>query len=310
MNSPVDITAAYSTALVEVGKAYPNVVVIDADIADSCMTEAFRAEFPARSFDIGIAEQSLPTIAAGLALVGKIPFYNSFAPFAALRGVDMIRQSIAYNQANVKIVGHAAGQSMGYTGPTHHTVEDIAALRALPGMVILDPCDAEEAAQMVWKMAEYDGPVYLRLVRSAVPSVHGPDYVFEIGKTELLRAGSDVSIFVTGDLVVLALQLHDTLLEEGITSQVINVPTLKPLPPSQVVQFGEQTAGAITIEDHNVIGGLGSAISEIYAEFLRKPVKRLGIPDTFTESDEGAVLRKAYGINIETALEKVRQILG
>jgi transketolase len=310
MNSPVDITAAYSNALVEVGKVYPNIVVIDSDIADSCMTEAFRAEFPARSIDLGVAEQSLPTIAAGLALVGKIPFYNSFAPFAALRGVDMIRQSIAYNRANVKIVGHAAGQSMGYTGPSHHTVEDIAAMRAIPGLVILDPCDADEATQMVWKMAEYSGPVYLRLVRSAVPPVHAPGYRFEIGKTELLRDGSELSIFVTGDLVILALQLHQALLQEGISSQVINVPTLKPLPASQVVQYGERTAGAVTIEDHNVIGGLGSAISEIYAEFLRKPVKRLGIPDTFTESDEGAVLRRAYGINLETAIEKARQILG
>ena len=178
MNAPIEITAAFGKALVEAGRANPTVVVIDSDIADSCMTEAFRAEFPERSIDLGVAEQSLPTIAAGLALTGKIPFYNSFAPFAALRGVDMIRQSIAYNRANVKIVGHAAGQTMGYTGPSHHTVEDVATLRAIPNLTILIPCDGTEVTQMVSEMVRHDGPVYLRLVRATVPDVHTPGYRF------------------------------------------------------------------------------------------------------------------------------------
>ena len=160
-----DITAAYGHALVAAGQAYPEVVVLDADIADSCMTEAFARAFPDRAFDLGVAEQSLPTFAAGLALVGKIPFCNSFAVFAVSRGVDMIRQSVAYNRANVKLVGHAAGQSMGYTGPTHHSIEDFSLLRAIPGLAILSPCDATEARQMVWRMAEQEGPVYLRLTR-------------------------------------------------------------------------------------------------------------------------------------------------
>lgn len=310
MDQPIDITAAFSKALVEVGRVNHNVVVIDSDLADSCMTEAFKAEFPDRSIDIGVAEQSLPTISAGLALMGKIPIYNSFAPFAALRGVDMIRQSIAYNNANVKIVGHAAGQSMGYTGPSHHTLEDIATLRAIPNLTILNPCDGTEAIQIVSKMVEFEGPVYLRLVRSTVPYVHSPGYKFEIGKTELLREGNDISIFVTGDLVLLALEVNESLQKIGISSQVINVPTLKPLLSEEIILHGKHTAGAITIEDHNVIGGLGSAICEIYAEFLTKPVKRIGIPDTFTQSDDGPVLRKAYGLNIENIMEKARQILG
>ncbi len=310
MDTPVkDITAAYSEALVEVGHAYPNVVVLDADIADSCRTEPFHDVFPDRAFDLGVAEQSLPTFAAGLALVGKIPFYNSFAVFAVNRGVDMIRQSIAYNRANVKIVGHAAGQSMGYTGPSHHTVEDFSVLRALPQMTILSPCDAEETRQMVWRMVEHDGPVYLRLVRSAVPDVHQPGYRFEIGKTERLREGRDLSIFCTGDLVTLALQTHDALRAQGITAQVVNVPTIKPLSPSEILPHGTLTSGAITIEDHNVLGGLGSAIAEIYAEHLRRPLIRIGIPDVFTESDDGQVLRAAYGLNLDHTLSAAHRVL-
>ena len=309
MSTAKDITTAYSEALVEIGHAYPNVVVLDSDIADSCRTEAFHQTFPGRAFDLGVAEQSLPTVAAGLALVGKIPFYNSFAVFSVSRGVDMIRQSIAYNRANVKIVGHAAGQSMGYTGPTHHTLEDFSILRAIPNMVILNPCDAEEARQMVWRMAEDPRPTYLRLVRSAVPNVHADDYRFEIGKTERLREGTDVSIFVTGDVVVVALALYEALRQEGISAQVVNVPTIKPLAPDEILRHGRLTRGAITIEDHNVYGGLGSAVTEIYAEYLRKPVKRVGIPDTFTESDDAPALRSAYGVNLESAQAATHAVL-
>jgi transketolase len=308
--APEEMTSAYGAALVEVGRAFPNVVVLDSDIADSCKTEAFRAAFPARSVDLGVAEQSLPSVAAGLALVGKIPFYNSFAAFAVSRGVDIIRQSVAYNRANVKIVGHAAGQSMGYTGPSHHTLEDIAILRSIPGITILSPCDAVEARQMVWKMAEQRGPMYLRLTRSTMPNVHAEEYRFEIGKTERLREGDDVTLFVTGDLVMLALDIHEALRQEGIGAQVVNVPTLKPLPAEEILRHGRLTAGALTIEDHSVYGGLGSAVAEIYAEHLTKPVRRLGIPDTFTESDEGDVLRAAYGLNQERAVAQVWEMLG
>jgi transketolase len=299
MNTPIDITTAYSQALIEVGRAFPQVVVLDADISDSCMTEAFYITFPGRAFDLGVAEQSLPTVAAGLALVGKIPFYNTFAVFAVHRGFDMIRQSVAYNRANVKIVGHAAGQSLGYAGPSHHTLEDFASLRALPNMVILCPSDAVETRQMVWWMAEYDGPVYLRLTRAVVPKIHAPDYRFKKGKTELLREGSDVSLYVTGDLAALALAVHSHLAQENIQVQVVNVPTLKPLLPEEITRHGKFTKAALTLEDHNIIGGLGSAVAEIYAEHLQKPVIRIGIPDQFTESDDCDVLRHAYGINLE-----------
>lgn len=309
MTQARDVTTAYSEALVEVGGAFPNVVVLDADIPDSCMTEPFYRAFPGRAFDLGIAEQSLPTLAAGLALVGKIPFYNTFAVFAVHRGLDMIRQSVAYNRANVKIVGHAAGLSLGYAGPSHHALEDVAALRALPSLTILSPSDAVEVRQMVWWMAQYDGPVYLRLSRSAVPAIYAPDYRFEVGKTVRLREGSDVSVFVTGDLVVLALALHDRFAAEGIGVQVVTVPTLKPLPPEEILRHGRLTRAALTIEDHNVFGGLGSAVAEIYAEHLPKRVIRLGIPDTFTESDDCPVLRAAFGLSLEDAVRAVRRLL-
>ncbi len=309
MSAIEEMTAAYGAALVEIGRANPNVVVVDSDLADSNQTEAFLAAFPERSIDLGIAEQSLPAIAAGLALVGKIPFYNSFAAFAVERGVDCIRQSIAYNKANVKIVGHAAGQSMGYTGPSHHTLEDIAVLRSIPGITILSPSTANETRQMVWAMAEHSGPVYLRLTRSTAPDIHTPGYCFAIGRTERLREGSDVSIFVTGDVVTLALEVHDALQAEGIGAQVVAVPTLKPLAAEEILRHARLTRGALTIEDHNVLGGLGSIISEIYAESLMKPVRRLGIPDTFTESDEGGILRAAYGLNRARALAAIHDLL-
>lgn len=306
----VDIPTAFSQALVEVGKAYENVVVLDADIADSCKTEAFHATFPERAFDLGVAEQSLPTFAAGLALTGKIPFYNTFAVFAVHRGFDMIRQSVAYSRTNVKIIGHGSGQSLGYAGPTHHTIEDLGAMRALPHMVILCPSDGEETRQMVWWMTEYEGPVYLRLSRATVPSIHALNYQFEVSKTERLREGDDVSVFVTGDLVPLALELHAAMQSQGIGVQVVNVPTLKPLPSEEITRHAVHTRGAITIEDHNIIGGLGSIVAEIYAEHnLQKPLKRMGIPDTFTESDDREVLLEAYGVSLNAASQAVHDLL-
>jgi len=285
------------------------VVVLDADLADSCMTEQFGHEFPGRAFDLGIAEQSLPTFAAGLALVGKIPFYNTFAVFAVHRGFDMIRLSVAYNHTNVKIIGHAAGLSLGYAGPSHHALEDISSLRGLPGMVILSPADEMETRQMVHWMLGFNGPVYLRLTRATVQNFHNPGYQFELGKTERLRDGEDLTVYTSGDLITLALNLHEQLKLSGIESQVVNVPTLKPLPVEEILKHGRSTRAALTIEDHNIIGGLGSAIAEIYAEHLQKPLGRIGIKDTFTESDDRDVLLDAYGISLNAGIQKTKEIL-
>jgi len=306
----LDIETAFGEALLKAGEIDERVVVLDADLADSCMTEAFYRAFPGRAFDLGVAEQSLPLFAAGLALVGKIPFFNTFASFAVHRSLDMIRVSVAYNRANVKIVGHAAGHSLGYAGPSHHALEDIDAMRGLPGMVILCPADEVETGQMVRWMVEYDGPVYLRLTRAKVPDFHDPGYEFRIGQTERVRDGKDISIFSSGDLITLALELHEHLKAEDIDAQVVNVPCLKPLPAEEILRHGRETRAAITIEDHNIYGGLGSAVAEIYAENLQKPLRRVGIPDTFTESDDRPVLLEAYGVSLDACLQKARELLG
>ena len=304
-----DIPTAYSEALVEIGRADPRVVVLDADIPDSCRTEPFYDACPGRAFDLGVAEQSLPTVAAGLALTGKVPFYNTFAVFAVGRSFDMIRQAVAYAQTNVKVVGHAAGLSLGYGGPSHHALEDVAMMRALPNLVILQPADAEECRQMVWWMKDHVGPVYLRLMRATVPNVHADDYRFEMGRAELLRQGCDVTLYSTGDLCVNALRVAGTLAGEGISAQVVNVSTLKPLVPEEIARHARLTRCAVTLEDHNVIGGLGSAVSEIYAEFVPcKPLIRLGIRDTFTESDDCDVLRDHYGLADEDVVAAVQNL--
>jgi transketolase len=302
------IPLAFSEALVEVGTAFPEVVLLDADLPDSCKTEAFHAAYPERAFDLGVAEQSLPTLAAGLALVGKIPVYNTFAVFAVHRGFDMVRQSIAYNNANVKIVGHAAGQSMGYAGPSHHTLEDIASMRALPNMVVICPSDAVETRKMVHWMAAYKGPVYLRLTRAAGPPLHEDEYEFKPGVTECLKEGDDITIFATGDLNRLAMEISKSGVLNGISIQVVNVPTIKPLPVEEILKHAVKTQGAVTLEDHNIIGGLGSAIAEIYAEHVQKPVKRLGISDTFTESDDCDVLRSSFGLSEEDVYKAIQTI--
>lgn len=306
---PLDNETAFGEALLEVGRSEPRVVVLDADLADSCMTERFAREFPGRAFDLGIAEQSLPTFAAGLALVGKIPIYNTFAVFAVHRGFDMIRLSVAYNQANVKIVGHAAGLSLGYAGPSHHALEDISSLRALPGMVILSPADEMETRQMVHWMVGHKGPVYLRLTRAIVHNFHNPGYQFELGKTERLREGEDITLYTSGDLITLALNLHEHLKQSGIEAQVVNVPTLKPLHAEEILKHGRITRAALTIEEHNIYGGLGSAIAEIYAEHLQKPLGRIGIADTFTESDDRDVLLEAYGVSLAACFQRAQELL-
>jgi transketolase len=304
-----DLSVAFGKALEELGRTHPAVVVLDTDIADSCQTEGFRRAYPDRAFDLGVAEQSLPTFAAGLALCGKIPFCNSFAVFAVTRGLDMIRQSVCYNRANVKIVGHAAGQTMGYTGPSHHTLEDIAALRSLPGMAIVTPCDGVELRQMVVALAEWPGPAYLRLPRTTVPTVHDGGYRFEMGRMDKLAEGRDVTLFSHGDLVHMALAARETLSVQGIGARVVNVPCLKPLGEDEIVQHGAGTRAALVIEDHSVMGGLGSAVAEAYARRVPVPVVRIGIPDTFTESDDFAALREKFGISVPAIVRAVAEAL-
>ena len=306
-----DLAKVYSETLVAVGEKHGNVVVVDADLPDSCGTELFRRRFPDRAWDIGIAEQSLPTVSAGLAMCGLVPIYNSFAVFAVHRGVDMIRQAVCYNRANVKIVGHAAGQSMGYTGPSHHTLEDLALMRALPGMTILQPADGIELAQMMFAMVDLEGAVYLRVPRVVIDPTHDGQYRFQLGRPDLIKPGRDLTFFVTGDPLRRVLALARRLeAEQGISVQVVNIPTIKPLDVSAVVQLGRNTRAAVTVEDHNIFGGLGGAIAEIYSEHLQQPVRRVGITDTFTESADGAALQNRYGLSDEAISAAALTALG
>lgn len=305
----VDIPTAFSEELVKIGEKYKELVVLNADLADSCKTEEFMKQFPERTFDIGVAEQSLPTIAAGLALSGKIPLTNTFAVFTVFRGYDMVRLSIGYNNANVKLIGHAAGQSMGYAGPSHHTLEDIAAIRAIPNFCILSPADENQIRKMMWWMVDHYGPVYLRMGRSKPPIIHDDSYQFVLGEVELLTDGEDISIFTTGDIFPIAYKAKEILEMKNISAQIINVPTLKPIDCDSVIKFGSKTKGAITVEDHSIFGGLGSIISEIYSEFVCKPVLKVGIKDVFTESDDCDVLLNAYGVNAKTIVEYALNIV-
>jgi transketolase len=309
MDGVLDIPAAFGKALLEVGDLNPNVVVLDADLQDSCQTEAFYERFPGRAFDLGVAEQSLPTFAAGLALTGKIPIYNTFAVFAVGRAFDQLRQSVAYNRANVKIVGHAAGLSLGYAGPSHHALEDVALMRALPNMVVLCPANDVETQQMVHWMVGYEGPVYLRLIRAKGPRVLPPEYKFVPGKTVLIGAGDDVTLFTSGDLLAVGLAARDRLAADHIGVQLVHVPTLKPLPPDEIIRHARHTRAAITIEDHNIIGGLGDAVARIFAEHLHQPLKSIGIRDTFTESDDRDVLLSAYAVSADVVVESIRELI-
>jgi len=309
MDRILDIPAAFGEALLEAGELYPNIVVLDADLQDSCHTEAFYQRFPGRAFDLGVAEQSLPTFGAGLALTGKIPVCNTFAVFAVGRAFDQIRQSVAYNRTNVKIVGHAAGLSLGYAGPSHHALEDVALMRALPNMVVLCPANDIEARQMVLWMVAYQGPVYLRLIRAKGPRVLPPDYQFELGKTVLIAAGNDVTVFTTGDLLAVGLQVRERLAAEGVAVNLVHVPTLKPLPSEEIVRHAEGTRAAVTIEDHQITGGLGDAVAKIYAEHLQQPLKSVGIRDTFTESDDRDVLLNAYHVSANVVIEAIRELI-
>lgn len=297
MSKGADITTAYSEALVEIVEAHPRVVVLDADLPDSCQTEAVYRKHPTQAVDIGVAEQSLPTIAAGLALMGRIPLYNTFAVFATGRGFDMLRVSVAYTNANVKVVGHAAGLALGYAGPTHHALEDLALMRSLPGFVVLNPSDAVECRQMVRWMVVHDGPVYLRLSRAVVPDVHAEGWKFQCGAPEMLAEGKDVVLFSTGDVCTLALEARARLEQSGVNARVVNVSCLKPLDAEAVVSFAKNLRGAVAIEDHNIVGGLGSALAEILAEAGGPPLRRIGVRDRFTESDDCNVLRDYYGVS-------------
>ena len=297
---------SYGNALVELGKLHDDVVVLDADLAGATKTGTFKKAFPERHIDVGIAECDLMGIAAGLAATGKVPFASSFAMFAAGRAYEIVRNSIGYPHLNVKIGATHAGISVGEDGATHQCNEYIALMRTIPGMTVIVPADDVEAKAAVFAAYEHDGPVYLRFGRAAVPVINdNPDYKFEIGKGVVLREGTDVTIAATGLCVSGALEAAEKLAADGISAEVINFHTIKPLDKELLVASAKKTGKVVTAEEHSIIGGLGGAVCEALSELAPTPVLRIGVQDVFGESGPAGQLIAKYGLDGAGIYEKV-----
>ena len=298
---------AYGNALAELGERY-NFVVLDADLAAATKTGIFKKKFPNRHFDCGIAEGNMMSVAAGLAAAGKIPFASTFAMFAAGRAFEQVRNSIGYPHLNVKIGATHAGITVGEDGATHQCNEDIALMRTIPGMTIINPADAVEARAAVEAAILHDGPVYLRFGRLAVPVIYDKaSYKFELGKGILMREGTDVTIIATGIMVDMANTAAEKLAAEGISARVINIHTIKPLDRELVCRAAKETGAIVTAEEHSVLGGLGGAVAEAVSECCPVPVLRVGVEDTFGRSGTVPALLEAYGLTPDNIVAKAKQ---
>lgn len=297
---------AYGKALVELGEKNKNIVVLDADLAAATKTGAFKKAFPERFFDTGIAESNMMSLAGGLATTGFTVFASTFAMFAAGRAFEQVRNTICYPGLNVKIGATHAGISVGEDGASHQCCEDIALMRSIPGMVILNPADDIEARAAVFAAAEHNGPVYMRFGRLAVPRIFDEDYKFEIGKAVTLKEGNDVTIIATGLMVNEALEAAKTLEAEGVSAEVINMHTIKPLDSEAVVSSAKKTGCVVTAEEHNIIGGLGSAVAEVLTEEYPVPVVRVGVNDEFGKSGPAVELLHLYGLDAENIVKKAK----
>ena len=311
MADKIATRAAYGKALVELAEQEPDLVVLDADLSGSTMTKDFGKAHPDRFFDMGIAEANMVGVAAGLAACGKKPFVNSFAMFSAGRAWEQVRNSVAYPGLNVKVIGSHGGLSVGEDGATHQCIEDLAIMRAIPGMTVLCPCDGNEMREAVKALLAYDGPAYMRLGRLAVETVTDAveGYRFEIGKGVLLRDGEDVTVVAVGMNVQLALRAADILAEEGVSVRVIDMHTVKPLDTEILLKAARETGCIVTTEEANIAGGLGSAVSEYLSSVCPVPVLRHGVEDTFGRSGAAQKVLEAYGITAEGIAEKVREAM-
>lgn len=301
---------SYGNALVELGKEHEDLIVLDADLAGATKTGIFQKEFPERHWDCGIAECNMTGIAAGLSTCGKVPFISSFAMFAAGRNYEQVRNSIGYPHLNVKIGATHAGISVGEDGATHQCLEDLALMREIPGMVVINPSDDVEARAAVKAAYEYVGPVYLRFGRLAVPVINDhADYKFEIGKGITLREGKDVAIIATGLCVSESLAAAEKLAADGINAKVINIHTIKPLDEDLIVAAAKECGKVVTVEEHSVIGGLGSAVCEALSRKAPTPVKTIGVQDRFGESGPAVALLEKYGLNAEGIYASVKEFV-
>ena len=298
---------SYGEELVKLGAEHEEIVVLDADLAEATRSGEFQKAFPDRFIDCGIAEENMMGVAAGLAAAGKVPFASSFAMFAAGRAYEQIRNSIGYPHLNVKIGASHAGISVGEDGATHQCIEDIALMRMIPGMVVINPSDYIEAKAAVRAAYEHDGPVYMRFGRLAVPVLNtDPDYKFELGKGVVLREGKDLTIIASGLPVYNCLEAAERLAQDGIDAQVINIHTIKPIDEDLIVEAAKATGKIVTVEEHSVIGGLGSAVCDVLAEKAPTEVMKIGIYDKFGESGPALELLKKYGLDTDGIYEKIK----
>lgn len=301
---------SYGEALAKLGQSNEKVIVFDADLAGATKTGVFKKACPERFFDCGIAEANMMVAAAGASTCGLIPFASTFAMFASGRAFEQVRNSIGYPHLNVKIGATHAGISVGEDGATHQCNEDIALMRTIPGMTIINPADDTEAQAAVFAAAQYDGPVYLRFGRLAAPVFNGPDYKFEMGKGVTLRDGGDVTIVATGILVYEAVQAAEALASEGISARVINIHTIKPIDKDLLIKAAKETGVMITAEEHSVIGGLGAAVAEAVGEECPVPIVRIGVQDTFGHSGKGGELLKEFGLCSENIVAQAKRAIG
>ena len=302
---------SYGNALAELGAVYPELVVLDADLAGATKTSVFMKAFPERHIDCGIAECNMVSVAAGLATTGKIPFASTFAMFAAGRAFEQIRNAVGYPHLNVKIGATHAGISVGEDGATHQCNEDMALMRTIPGMVVINPADDVEAKAAVKAALEYVGPVYLRFGRLAVPVFNDAEnYKFEIGKGIVLKEGTDVTIFATGLEVNESMEAAKMLEADGINAEVINIHTIKPIDKELIEASAKKTGKVVTVEEHSIIGGLGSAVCEVLSETTPVPVLRIGVNDVFGESGPAKTLIAKYGLDAESIYNKVKAYVG
>ncbi len=301
---------SYGNALKDLAEEFPQLVVLDADLAAATKTGIFKKAYPDRHIDCGIAESNMMGVAAGLSLTGKVPFVSSFAMFAAGRAFEQVRNSIGYPHLNVKIGATHAGITVGEDGASHQCNEDIALMRSIPGMVVMCPADDIEAKAAVRAALEYEGPVYIRFGRAAVPVINDkPDYKFEIGKGSIVREGKDVTIVATGIMVDSAMGAAEKLAADGIDAEVINICTIKPIDRDIIIKSAQKTGKVVTCEEHSVIGGLGSAVCEVLSEECPVKVKRIGMQDVFGESGSAGDLVKKYGFDAEGVYKSVKEFI-
>ncbi len=303
------IRSAFGKALAEAGRINPNVVVLDADLACSTQTQIFAKEFPERFFDCGIAEQDMVTTAVGLSTTGKIPFASSFAVFATGRAYDQVRNSICYPNFNVKIVGTHGGVTVGEDGASHEALEDISLMRGLPNMSVFVPADCNECAQIIKYASEHKGPMYIRVPRSNVCDVYDENYKFDFNKAQVLQDGTDVTIFTNGETVAEAIEAVNELTKDGYSIGIVSVPVVKPIDAETIINQAKKSKFVITIENHSVIGGLGSAVCEVLSESHPTIVHRIGVNDKFGQTGKAEELLDCYGLNANKLKEAVKHYI-